>query len=237
MSPAPLDERRTPLDPRANERTRLQALKDRCSEYRSRLVSRDPWALAAASALGVRDAVTSTGQPALALHGDCWGEPHVVTWPDLDVTDIHGRPADVRTEALWLHYLDRADGHPLTGRWVNLSQIGGLFYQQAFQGYSGDELAEAWGDRLDELRRWCRLQGGWEVRGMGDLSFEWRVLPRLPVCLCYRLPPDAGSGAWATVLFDAAADHYVAADVAAIVGKQLVERLKPPAAGGGGGSR
>lgn len=231
MSPAPSDQRRASLDAQANEEARLQALKDRCSEYRRRLVSRDARALAVASALGLSETADGSGNPGFSLHGDCWGEPHKITWPDLAVTDAGGCAVQPRTEALWLHYLDRADGHPLTGRWVNLSQIGGLFYQQAFQGYSGDELAEAWGGRLAELRQWCRLQGGWEVGGMGDLAFEWRVLPRLPVCLCYRGPSDS-SQAWATVLFDAAAGHYVAADVAAIVGKQLVERLKPPPPGG-----
>jgi hypothetical protein len=229
MSPAPAGGRPPALDGQANEATRQKALSERCLEYRIRLRIRDPHELVRFSALGLREAESGSG---LVFHGDHWGKPHTITWPDLEIADSSGSPVELRTQALWLHYLDRADGHPLTGRWVNLSEIGGLFYQQAFQGYSGDELAQAWGSAEDELRAQCRAQGGWELRGLGDLAFEWRVLPRLPVCVCYRRPSDSGA-AWATVLFDSAAGHYVAADVAAIVGKQLTDRLMPLRGTGG----
>lgn len=232
MSPAQTGGGQRGLDLGAIERTRELALRARCAEYRDRLARRDPQTVAGCAALGVHRLRDGAPGAQLALSGECWGQPYIITWPGLVVSHAKGPPADLRTEALWLHYLDRADGHRLTGRWVNLSQIGGQFYRQAFQGYSGDELAAAWGNRADELRRWCLEQGGWGIGGLGDLAFEWRVLPRVPICLCYRRPADL-SPAWATVLFDAATEHYLAADVAAIVGKQLTDRLKPPAAPGG----
>ncbi|MDP2871044.1 MAG: DUF3786 domain-containing protein [Bacillota bacterium] len=231
MSPAPSGGGQPGLDGPANEASRRQALRERCAEYRSRLAGRDPYTLARCAALGLRAPHDGEAGAEILLYGDCWGEAYTITWPRLEIAHAAGRPVELRTEALWLHYLDRADGHPLTGRWVNLSEIGGLFYQQAFQGYSGDELAWAWGAEVDALRGLCRAQGGWEVAGLGDMAFEWRALPRVPVCLCYRSPSEPAA-AWATVLFDAASDHYVAADVAAIVGKQLTDRLMPPASGG-----
>ncbi len=210
------------LNPQLNERLRKKALLERCAEYRLEIQRRDPYQLAGAAALSISESKRGS----LLLSGEYLDVNHRISWPDLLITDDKEKPASLQTTALWLHYLNRADGHPLTGRWVNLSEIGGLFYQQAFQGYSGDELAAAWENDLEGLRSHCRFNGGWEISGMGDLAFEWRILPRLPICLCYRLPQDTKK-AWATMLFDAAANHYSAADVAAIEGKKLADRLKP----------
>ena len=211
----------TALNAEQYEQQRQKALTKRCHDYRVKIVERDPYHLAGCAALSI---VKEAG--VLILKGDLLFNEYTISWPGLKVTDAGGEPASLQTEALWLHYLARADGHPLAGRWVNLSEIGGLFYQQAFQGYCGDELAAAWQDNLEGLSAKCRQAGGWELRGLGDLAFEWRFFPRLPLCLCYRLPKGTKK-AWATVLFDAAADHYVAADVAATVGKKLADSLKP----------
>ena len=210
------------LDSEANEEQKKQALRDRCREYRERLKERDPQEVARLAAMSITHG--QDGNPVLC--GEHFLETYHISWPGLAVTSSSGKKISLQKETLWLHYLDRADGEPLTRRWVNLSEIGGLFYQQAFQGYCGDELAAAWGSNLEGLRHKCRETGGWELPGPGDLAFEWRILPRLPACLCYRLPGN-GDAAWATMLFDAAAGHYVAADVAAITGKELAERLKP----------
>ncbi len=213
---------RNNLDSEVNENKRRNALEERCKQYRDILLTRTPQQVAGSAALSIN--INEAGS--LTLSGELLALHYLISWPGLKVTDASGEPASLQTEALWLHYLARADGHPLAGRWVNLSEIGGLFYQQAFQGYCGDELAAAWHDNLEGLSAKCRQAGGWELKGLGDLAFEWRVLPRLPLCLCYRLPKGTKK-AWATVLFDAAAGHYVAADVAATVGKKLADSLKP----------
>lgn len=210
------------LDRKKIDEKRKRALQASCEKFRETLSQRDPQSIAAKAAISIyRD---EAGE--LCLTGDYFFETHTISWPALTITDSDGKPVPAPVEALWLHYLEKADGQPLSRRWVNLSEIGGLFYQQAFQGYCGDELAAAWGDDIDGLRETCRAAGGWPVSGLADLAFEWRVLPRLPLCLCYRLP-SGGKGAWATMLFDASANHYMAADVGAIIGKQLADRLKP----------
>jgi hypothetical protein len=210
------------LDQKANEVKRRLALLKLCGQLREKLQNQDPRDLARQAAMSV---IADT-DGSLTLVGEQLLETYSIKVPTYTVFDSSGQPARLQSEMLWLHYLDRADGSPLTGRWVNLSEIGGLFYQQAFQGYCGDELAAAWGSDIDGLRQNCLASGGWPLSGLTDLAFEWRILPRLPLCLCYRLPTD-DKPAWATVLFDAAASHYVAADVAAIVGKELADRLKP----------
>lgn len=210
------------LDPGLNEQVRRRARLERCREYRERLYGRDPRDLASRAAMGLEVGAADH----LTLTGEHFQERYRITWPSLKVLGQDSEPAPLSRELLWLHYLDRADGSPLAGRWVNLSEIGGLFYQQAFQGYCGDALAAAWGDNLKGLLQACRTAGGWRLPGPGDLACEWRLLPRVPVCLCYRRPVG-GKPAWASLLFDASASHYVAADVAAIAGKELADRLMP----------
>ncbi len=220
MCPDEPDKRLPELDITANEDKRRRSLQERCAQHRNNLKGQDPHKLAGLAAMSIRP----DNDGSFILSGEHLNSQYHVKWPSFTVTDNEGNPASLQTEALWLHYLDRADGQPLTGRWVNLSEIGGLFYQQAFQGYCGDMLAEYWNDDIEGLRKKCLASGGWSLPNLGDLAFEWRALPRLPICLCYRLP-SGGKEAWATVLFDAAAGHYVAADVAAITGKKLADRL------------
>jgi len=211
------------LDPQAMDQQREAAMRQQLDRQREALRQRDPSVVARLAAMSL----VLDGGERVRLEGELWRTPYAITWPDIDITCLAGKmPVTLRHESAWLHYLERADGQPLAGRWVNLREIGGVFYQDAFQGYAGDELAAAWGADRDGFVRRCRALGGWEVRGLADVAFEWPALPRLPLCVCYRQP--AGEvAAWATVLFDASAGHYVAADVAAILGKDLVERLKP----------
>ena len=208
-----------PACPRALEEARQRALAQSCEVLRGRLARRDPLSVASLAAM----AVSSAG---LALTGHLWGEAFMITWPELDVRRLSGDRATLREGLLWLHYLDRADGRPLSGQAVTLRELGGggLFYQQAFQGYAGDELVRAWGQDVDGLARRCRETGGWPFPGPADLSFEWLALPRVPVYVHYRLA-DLAEAPRAAVLFDAATCHYVAVDVAAVLGKGLVDRL------------
>lgn len=219
----PQDNRKAHLDGEANEARRRKALQERCLEYREHLQSRDPYELARQAALGIGEGEHGV----ITLCGENWGEFFKITWPVLGVTAEDGKPAALRTEALSVAALPGpCQRNPFKRAPGQLSEIGGLFYQQAFQGYTGDELARAWGGALDALEKKCRNEGGWPVSGLGDLGFEWRALLRLPVYLSYRAP--AGSvPARATLLFDASSSRYVAADVAAILGKELSNRLMP----------
>lgn len=210
------------LNNSANRKKRQTALLERCNRYRLNIRERNPEELASMAALSIR--YESDGR--ISLSGEHFNETYIIKWPELSISDSRWKAAGLQTEALWLHYLDRADGFPLARRWVNLSEIGGLFYQQAFQGYCGDELAKSWGSNIEGLKQRCLSKGGWPLSGLADLAYEWRALPRFPLCVCYRLTGEPAE-AWATVLFDASSSHYVAADVAAIVGKNLVDQLKP----------
>ena len=138
------------------------------------------------------------------------GQSYRVSYPSFVV-----RRAEEQSEApLWfqaliIHYFTTADGASLAGEWVSLRQVpGGLFYEQAFQGYTGDRLASFFGNDLERFKATCSRMGG-SPEDMGDASFSFLPLPRVPMTIVYWLgdeefPPSA------QFLFDSAVSHYLA---------------------------
>jgi hypothetical protein len=84
-------------------------------------------------------------------------------------------------------------------------------------------LAQAFNGDLENFRAAAaRLKGSRLT--FGDASFEFMALPRVLVAAVYWLgdedfPPNA------SILFDAAASHYLPTDAVGALGSQLVTRL------------
>ena len=133
-----------------------------------------------------------------------------------------GSPAHEEEEAMLLDYLRNADGAPPSGRWVGFRELPhGTFYFRAFQGYTGDELVR----RLDSdgFRRAAERAGGRPIP-LGDLGYEFRPLPLIPVAVVWwegdeEFPPKA------SVLFDANSGRYLPTEGLAILGRLLCRKL------------
>ena len=148
-----------------------------------------------------------------------------IPFPELMAGDMQtGDPLPVSTQALLLYYLNTADGTPLEGRWVAFASLpGGRFYAQAFQGYSGDELAGHFGNNLEKFEQAARKLDGMSIT-YGDVGFVFYALPRVMLAVvAYRgdedFPPSY------RILFDASAGHYLPVDVCAILGSILTHKL------------
>lgn len=155
-----------------------------------------------------------------------YGKLFAVSYPSLD---LHELAADHHTGTLWVrvllaHYFRTADGSPREGRWVTLRDLpGGLMYERAFQGYSGDELARGFGPDFAQLREVARFHGGVPL-ALGDLGFSIDVLPRVPIAVvCYE--GDDEQPASARLLFDASAVRYLPTDALATLGGRLTRLL------------
>ena len=98
-------------------------------------------------------------------------------------------------------------------------------YNTAFQGYGGDEIAKNFGLNLDAIREACHLAGGKEVL-IGDASFIFQALPRVPLLVTYWLG-DEDFPSSCKILFDEAACHYLPADACAVLGGMLARKLIP----------
>lgn len=147
-----------------------------------------------------------------------------MTHPRLEVARADGRPCPEWQGHLLTYYLSMADGTQPAGKWVALRDLpDGMFYQKAYQGYSGGDLVRAFGDDLEGFRAACRALGG-EALNTGDAGYRFLVLPRVWLAAIYWLgeemiPPSA------RVLFDAAIRHYLPTDSCAALGGWLADRI------------
>ena len=129
-------------------------------------------------------------------------------------------PAAVSTTLVVLHYLVTADGSPISREWIAFRSLpGGAIYEQAFRQQCLDPLAAAFGHCPEELRAAAERLGGVEA-GMGDLSYIFHPLPRLPMA-CVLWLADEELGAEANLLYDATAPHYLPTEDLAAVGRMV----------------
>jgi hypothetical protein len=166
-----------------------------------------------------------TGGSSGEFHLELWGRPLGLTYPDWNLRKIpSGEPASPMEQALVLYYFERADATAIGDSWISFSELpDGTFYNQAFQGYTGEELRRAFGNDLEKFERAAEGLGG-ERGPLGDLSYRFKALPRVSILVVYWLgdedfPPSA------QVLFDASASHYLPTDAYAILGSTITRRL------------
>ncbi len=206
---------KTPTGPDPNRFT------TRLNELRLSLQGRDPITLAASTG--------STWDPSDGDQGEfnleLWGKPLRLTYPAWELIHIStGKPASPMENTLLLYYFNLADGTPLACKWISFSELpDGKFYNQAFQGYTGKELGQSFGNDLQLYIRAGRKLGGEPIE-LGDAGFLFWALPRVPVAAVYW-QGDEEFPSSAQVLFDQNAAHYLTTDSYAILGSTLTRQL------------
>jgi hypothetical protein len=137
--------------------------------------------------------------------------------------DTGEQPASF-TQSLILTYLATADGTTPSSRWVGFRDLpDGMFYVQAFEGYSGSRLVRELQGGAAAFRRAAEALGG-EPLEIGDAGYVFSVLPRVHLALVYW-EGDEEFPSQARVLFEDTAAHYMSTDGLAILGSQLVGRI------------
>ncbi len=132
-------------------------------------------------------------------------------------------------QSLILTYLVTADGTTPSNRWIGFRELpDGMFYAQAFQGYSGGRLAREMEGGIGVLHRAAESLGG-EPLAVGDAGYAFAVLPRIHLALVYW-EGDEEFPSQAQVLFEDSASHYLPTDGLAILGSQLVGKILKAAA-------
>ena len=127
-------------------------------------------------------------------------------------------------QSLILTYLYQSDGTPPIDRWLGFRELpNGLFYAQAFQGYTGGELVrDLNGDVAAFKAASEKLQGA--TLAIGDAGYTFQVLPRLKLAVIMWAGDDEFPSQ-AQVLFQETAPHYLITDGLAIVGSLLVGQI------------
>jgi hypothetical protein len=159
-----------------------------------------------------------------------WQSAVRLMWPELSARRADdGQPCSTFDQAMLLYYLNCADGAPMAGRWIGYRELpGGVFYQQAYQGYSGDRLAQTFGDRPEDLARAAAALGGVPIDDLGTTAFVFLPLPRIRLA-AVLWPGDDELRSRGAILFDAASSHYMTTDGLALLGGGLAGRLTRPA--------
>ncbi|TET51423.1 MAG: DUF3786 domain-containing protein [Anaerolineales bacterium] len=135
-----------------------------------------------------------------------------------------GEPASSFTSSVVLTYLATADGTTPSGRWIGFRELpNGLFYADAFQGYSGARLVRELQGGVEAFRSAAEALGGQEVE-IGDAGYAFPALPRVRLALAFW-EGDEELAAQARVLFEDSAALYMPTDGLAILGSPLVGRL------------
>jgi hypothetical protein len=155
-----------------------------------------------------------------------WQQPIYLPWPDLTATrSADGQPCSTFDHALLLYYLDCSDGAPLADRWIGFRELpNGAFYHQAYQGYSGNRIAQAFGSHPEGFHGAARGLGGEPIADLGAPAFAFQPLPRIRLA-AVLWPGDEEFSARGAVLFDAASSHYMTTDGLALLGGGLAGRL------------
>jgi hypothetical protein len=152
-----------------------------------------------------------------------WARTAYIDWGRLEPRGEDGSPLSTFDQAMLLYHLHLSDGTPPAGRWIGFRELpGGEFYHQAYLGYTGRRLAEAFGD--DPGRFDTAASGGERLAAPAPHSWRFTPLPRIPLAACLW-PGDEEMAAQAAVLFDAHAGHHLPIDGLALFGAGLTGRL------------
>jgi len=151
-----------------------------------------------------------------------WRE-YVISADDFSVRKADdGKEPSSFIQSLILTYLVVADGTTPSRRWVGFRELPeGMFYVQAFRGYTGIRLVRQLEGGLEAFHRAAERLGGEPIEAIGDAGYAFALLPRVHVAVVYW-QGDEELPSQARVLFEDTAPHYMPTDGLAIMGSHLV---------------
>lgn len=200
-------------------------LSERIAQLRAELKRVDGRAIAARAGAEYSSGEDGKGEFRL----DLWGRPVRVSFPELQAGELQTDTAlSPGMQLLLLYYFSLSDGTPQSGAWIAFSELpDGRFYNQAFQGYSGQLLAREFQNDAAAFQVAAKRAGGQPLPtslGLGDAAFRFEVLPLVSLAVAYWCG-DEDFPASCQVLFDAAAGHHLPTDGCAILGSVLTQRI------------
>ncbi|MBW2122443.1 MAG: DUF3786 domain-containing protein [Deltaproteobacteria bacterium] len=186
---------------------------------RQEIQSRDPAYMAACSGAEYR---VRQGKEEIVL--SFFGDPHTVTFPEIEIFSPRTDKISLVTRIMLLHYLIRADGTELEGTLIPYKEIpGGRMYAGVFDKRVTEGLIRVFGQKPGDFLRAGLAMGGNQA-DFGDASFSLVILPRVPVTLVLwrgdeEFPPSV------QVLFDRSIDRYLSLEDVVVLGEMTSKRL------------
>jgi hypothetical protein len=153
-----------------------------------------------------------------------FSEPYHIQFPQIEFYSPSKKVVSLVTRILLLHYLIRAEGNPLTGKWVAYKDIpGGLLYAGVFARRVTEPLLRRFGNSAQRFKE-VGLQLGGEPVEIGDASFVLKAFPYVPLHYVLwgaddEFPPSV------QLLFDSSVDHYLPLEDIVVLGQVTTGRL------------
>ncbi len=153
-----------------------------------------------------------------------FSEPYHIQFPQIEFYSPSKKVVSLVTRILLLHYLIRADGYSLTGKWVAYKDIpGGLLYAGVFARRVTEPLQRRFGKSAQSFKETGIRSGGKPVE-IGDASFILHAFPHVPLQYVLwegdeEFPPSV------QILFDASVDHYLPLEDMVVLGQVTTGRL------------
>jgi hypothetical protein len=205
-----------------SNKSKPDLLAARLDELRDGLLSRNPQQLARnTGAVLLKDE-----QDHSEFHFKFWDQEIILPFPELIAYEqASGEALPQVSQALLLYYFSNCDGTKPSGEWISFSALpDGLFYNQAYQGYTGGKLSQAFQNKFEDFCQVAENLGGKRVYLLGDAAYEYQLLPLVNL-LVLTWQGDEDFNAAYQVLFDAAVSHHMPTDACAITGSSLTQRL------------
>lgn len=154
-----------------------------------------------------------------------WQE-YVISSTDFTVWSAEdGEEPSSFIQSLILTYLVTADGTTSSRHWIGFRELPeGMFYAQAFRGYTGIRLVRQLERGIEAFRRAAVSLNGEPLEQIGDAGYAFTLLPRIDVAVVYWRG-DEEFPSQARVLFEDTAAHYMPTDGLAILGSHLIRRI------------
>lgn len=153
-----------------------------------------------------------------------FSEPYHIHFPQMEFSSPTKKIVSLVARILLLHYLMRADGSPLTGKWVGYKDIsGGLLYASVFARRVTEPLVRKFGKSAKGFRE-IGIKLGGEPGEVGDASFILAVFPFIPFQYVLwegdeEFPPTV------QLLFDASVDHYLSLEDIVVLGQMATGKM------------
>ena len=130
-------------------------------------------------------------------------------------------------ELVILHYLEMADGMPLSGDLITFGQLPqGLVRGGETDRETEKTLGEYFGDgQVEKITEICERLGAKIAESKADFTAVFEFLPRYPVTMNLWFADDEFPGT-GKLLLDSSAGHYLSVEDAVTVGMVLLEALK-----------
>jgi hypothetical protein len=153
-----------------------------------------------------------------------FSEPYSIQFPQIEFHSPSKKVVSLVTRILLFHYLIRADGNPLTGKWVAYKDIpGGLLYAGVFARRVTEPLQRKFGKSAKSFKE-TGIKSGGEPAEVGDASFILHAFPYVPLQYVLwegdeEFPPSV------QLLFDASVDHYLSLEDIVVLGQVTTGRV------------